>query len=216
MQFDPFDCIRLLELPKIQNVLQVGASGGQEIPLFVNNEIKHAILIEPLDYPFEVLINNLRGLENYIPIKTLVGADDDVSVTMFISSNDGQSSSILKPARHISTFPNVLFNEKISLKSFTLDSILKTVNNQHYIAPKIYDLIYIDVQGAELEVFKGARKALLDARYVFTEVGYGGGYEGDASYVEIINYLKIFNFNLVSLKINPNNGYGDAFFSKAG
>ena len=214
MQIDLFNYIKSLSLPAPRTVLQVGASGGQEIPIFINNEIKKGIFIEPLDYPFEILCQNLKGLNNYLPIKSLVGSDDDVDVRMYVSNNGGQSSSILKPAKHKSIFPYVLFPEEHIIKSFTLDTIVKSIAKQDSNFQDKFDLLYIDVQGAELEVFKGARKILLDAQYIFTEVGYGGGYDGDASYIEIINYLKTYNFNLSLLNINPITGYGDALFVK--
>jgi FkbM family methyltransferase len=215
MQIDPFEYIKSLSLPKPKTVLQVGASGGQEIPLYLKNEIKKAIFIEPLDYPFEILCQNLNGIDDYFPIKSLVGAEDDVNVRMYVSSNDGQSSSILKPANHKTIFPNVYFNEEHILKSFTLDTIVNFIANQNPKFQNKFDLLYVDVQGAELEVFKGARKVLLEAQYIFTEVGYGGGYDGDASYMDIINYLKSFKYNLAFLNINPITGYGDALFSKS-
>jgi FkbM family methyltransferase len=214
MQIDPFEYIKSLSLPKPKTVLQVGASGGQEIPLFLKNEIKKAIFVEPLDYPFEILCQNLNGIVDYFPIKSLVGAEDDINVRMYVSSNDGQSSSILKPAKHKAIFPNVHFHEEQILKSFTLDTIVNFIANQNPKFQNKFDLLYLDVQGAELEVFKGARKVLLEAQYIFTEVGYGGGYDGDATYMEIINYLKSFKYNLTLLNINPITGYGDALFSK--
>ena len=78
--------------------------------------------------------------------------------------------------------------------------------------PAVYDLIYIDVQGAELDVFKGASRCLSAGRYIFSEVGFGGGYEKDVSYLRLAQYLDAFNYKIVELHINPQHGYGDAFF----
>jgi FkbM family methyltransferase len=209
---NPFECIDLYELPKIKSILQVGASGGQEISLFLKNNIIECLLIEPLDYPFAVLCDNVKGIDNYIPVKTAVGARDNEVIQMYVASNDGQSSSILKPAKHTSIFPGVNFNSKVNIKSFTLDGIVSYINQTNKKSAEAYDLIYVDVQGAELEVFKGASKSIINAKYIFTEVGYGGGYENDSSYVEIIQYLNAFSYKLVDIRIDPRTGYGDAFF----
>jgi hypothetical protein len=75
-------------------------------------------------------------------------------------------------------------------------------------------MLYVDVQGAELEVFKGANKTLSECTYVFTEVGIGGGYASDANYVEIIQFLEFYKYKMLFLNIDPRTGYGDAFFAK--
>lgn len=212
--YNPFQITQKYSLAPITSVLQVGASGGQEIPLFKSSGVTHAVMIEPLDYPFSILSANTRGIENYMPVQSAVGATDGEAVTFFVASNDGQSSSILKPAQHLSAFPSVAFNEKVTTNSFTLDTIARSVKVTNSNFPDQYDLIYIDVQGAELEVFKGASKCLLSSKYIFTEVGFGGGYENDVSYLRLTQYLDAFGYKLVSLNIDPTHGYGDAFFMR--
>lgn len=209
---NPFNEVEMYGLSPIKSVLQVGASGGQEIPMFLANGVTHAAMIEPLDYPFSILCANSRSIDNYLPIQSLVGAKDGESVELFVSSNDGQSSSILKPAQHLAAFPWVTFDTKFASTSFTLDTIAKSVSASNPDFPIHYDLIYIDVQGAELEVFKGANQCLLNSRYIFTEIGFGGGYEGDISYIKLIGFLNAYGYDLIHLEINPSHGYGDAFF----
>ena len=212
VSINPFEIAKNYSLSPIQSVLQVGASGGQEISLFVANGVRHAAMVEPLDYPFSVLCANAKNIENYLPIQSLVGARDGEQVELFVASNDGQSSSILKPAQHLSAFPTVTFDDKIQCTSYTLDTIVRSVKTNHTHFPEHYDLIYVDVQGAELEVFKGANQCLLNSRFVFTEIGLGGGYEGDVSYIKLIGFLNAYGYDLIQLEINPNHGYGDALF----
>ena len=209
---NPFQITKKYSLNPISSVLQIGASGGQEVSLFKSNGVIHAVMIEPLDYPFSILCKNINGLDNYLPVQSAVGAIDGERVDFFVANNDGQSSSTLKPAHHLLSFPEVKFNEKISINSFTLDTIARAAKINNKNLPDQYDLIYVDVQGAELEVFKGANKCLSSSKYIFTEVGYGGGYENDVSYLNLTQYLDAFGYKLVSLNINPVNGYGDAFF----
>ncbi len=210
--YNPFQIVEKYKLDPISSVLQVGASGGQEIPLFRSNGVAHAVMIEPLDYPFSVLCANSKGVENFLPVQSAVGATDAEVVTFFVASNDGQSSSILKPSQHLSAFPHVAFNQTVTTNSFTLDTIARSVKANSPSFPERYDLIYIDVQGAELEVFKGASKCLLSSKYIFTEVGFGGGYEKDVSYLRLAEFLDAYRYKMVSLNIDPNHGYGDAFF----
>lgn len=212
MSINPFEVVKNYSLQPIKSVLQVGASGGQEIAMFLANGVSHAAMIEPLDYPFSVLCANAQSIENYLPIQSLVGAKDGEHVELFVASNDGQSSSILKPAQHLLAFPTVTFDAKIQCTSFTLDTIARSIKTNHAQFPHHYDLIYVDVQGAELEVFKGANQCLLNSRFIFTEIGLGGGYEGDVSYIKLIGFLHAYGYDLIHLEINPNHGYGDALF----
>lgn len=211
---NPFQYVTRYNLPPIKNVIQIGASGGQEIHMFHSNGVEFAVMIEPLEYPFSILSSNCKNRENYLPIQMGVGAEDGILTTFYIASNDGQSSSVLKPAKHLSIFPYVSFNNEVKVTSYTLDTIARSVKSANPIFPDYYDLIYIDVQGAELEVFKGASQSLQKAMYVFAEVGYGGGYDNDVTYLRLVQYLDEFGFKLVSLDIDPNTGYGDAFLCK--
>jgi FkbM family methyltransferase len=211
---NPFQYIQRYNLPSIKSVIQVGASGGQEIPMYFSNGIDYAVMIEPLDYPFSILAANCQNRGNYLPVQMGVGAEDGVVANFYVASNDGQSSSILKPASHLDTFPYVSFDGEVKVNCYTLDTIARSVKSSNPGFPDFYDLIYIDVQGAEREVFKGGSYMLQKAKYIFSEVGYGGGYENDVSYLGLIQYLDAFGFRLVSLDIDPNTGYGDAFFCK--
>ena len=212
MSINPFEIVKNYSLQPINSVLQVGASGGQEIPMFLANGVSFAAMIEPLDYPFSVLCANAKNIGNYLPIQSLVGAKDGEQVDLFVASNDGQSSSILKPAQHLTAFPTVTFDNSIQCTSYTLDTIVRSINKNHVQFPENFDLIYVDVQGAELEVFKGANQCLLNSRLIFTEIGLGGGYEGDVSYMKLIGFLNAYGYDLIQLEINPNHGYGDALF----
>jgi len=211
---NPFQYVARYNLSSIKSVIQIGASGGQEINTFHSNAVEFAVMIEPLEYPFSILSSNCKNHKNYLPIQMGVGPEDGVSTTFYVASNDGQSSSILKPAKHLDIFPYVSFNSEVKVNSYTLDTIARSVKGANPAFPDYYDLIYIDVQGAELEVFKGGSQSLRKATYIFAEVGYGGGYHNDVSYLRLVQYLDAFGFKLVSLDIDPNTGYGDAFLSK--
>jgi FkbM family methyltransferase len=51
------------------------------------------------------------------------------------------------------------------------------------------DMLWVDVQGAELDVFKGAEQTLKDVRVILTEVGVSSYYEGQSLKPEIDEYL---------------------------
>lgn len=204
-----------LTLPK--SVLQIGANAGQEVPMFKRNGVEHAVLVEPLDAPFSNLCQACQGDGAYLPVKALAVAKDGLSVTMHVANNFGQSSSILKPSNHLKLFPSVEFGQKpLTIIGYTADSIYRYARSIQSALPEWVDMLFLDVQGAELEVLKGAGQLLGNARYIFTEIGYGGGYEGNVSVETLIQYLAAFSFRLVAMEIDPRHGYGDALFVKLG
>lgn len=208
-----FNVIDKYQLKKPSTLIQIGASGGQEIEDFVNFGISEALLIEPLDYPFSILKERVSNIKNYFPFQALVHSRNGIEVDFHIASNGGMSSSILQPERHLSTYPNVSFPEKKSLIGFRLDSIVTFLLNQEKINFKNPDILYLDVQGAELIVLQGAGELLDNINYIWTEVGVGDGYKGGASYIQLINFLATYNYQLVFFECELGS-FGDALFVK--
>jgi len=56
----------------------------------------------------------------------------------------------------------------------------------------LVDFIWMDVQGAELDVIRGGAKALKSVRYLYTEYDDGGLYDGGATLSEISRSLPDF------------------------
>jgi len=210
-----FEFIDFYSLPGITSLIQVGASIGQEIAMFVEGGISHAVLIEPLPKPYEVLRLQCQAHSNYLPLNCLVGSETGKLETIYIASNFGQSSSILVPTRHTEVYPTIAFDEKLELQSFALDHVSAYVKQQFPDMPKRFDLLFIDVQGAELEVLKGASQILQEIKYVYTEMTLGVDYEGAAPYLKIIEYLECFGFKLCEFELDPNEiAHGNAIFAK--
>ena len=124
---------------------------------------------------------------------------------MHLSSNNAMSSSILKPKQHLELHPDVTFDGTEEVEIDVLDN---------------YDIgecnfINIDVQGYELEVFKGAKETLNKIDYIYCEVNRGEVYEGNAFVEEIDEFLTPYGFQRVETKW-PETYYtwGDAFYIK--
>jgi len=209
----PFEIIASLGLAKPQGILQVGANTGQEIDYFLQNGIAHAVLIEPLEAPFQVLSARTAAIPGYMPVNVLCGSQDGQEVDFHIATNNGESSSMLKPARHLADYPWVQFPETVRITGFTLDRVVATVKSMHPEIAQSLDLLFMDVQGAELQVLKGASATLHQISYIYTEVGLGGGYEGDTDLLDLMHYLKAWGFSLYELEIIET-GWGNALFIK--
>ena len=56
----------------------------------------------------------------------------------------------------------------------------------------------MDLQGAELLALKGSIKSLPFCKSIFVEVSKGEVYKNAPQYIDIIEFLKKFNFKLIS------------------
>jgi len=212
---EPFEIIASLGLPKVTGILQVGANSGQEVDFFASHGVAYAALIEPLDAPFATLSARCAKYPGYLPIQLLCGSSDGAKVDFHVASNNGESSSMFKPAKHLNDYPWVSFPETVQLSTFTLDRVLMAVANQRPEIAEAIDLLYMDVQGGELEVLKGGNNVLHKVRYIYTEVGLGGGYDGAVELTDLLLFLRLYGFKLYELEMNAA-GWGNAFLVKSG
>ncbi len=100
------------------------------------------------------------------------------------------SSSILAPGEHLVREPSVQFSRKILVNGLTGDDWLKTVSINRI------DLLWLDLQGAELEVLTASRKILEITQVCHVEVSTRRLYEGAALYGEICDFMISMGFKL--------------------
>jgi len=79
---------------------------------------------------------------------------------------------------------NEYFQKKLQVEAIRLDTFLKEEKIS------TVDLLCMDVQGVEIELFEGMGDYLKDVRYIISEVCFEKFYEGGALYPEIKEYLE--------------------------
>ena len=125
--------------------------------------------------------------------------------------NKGMSCSLLKPVNHLELYPQITFDSTIEVNQTSLDSYFEE-NDIDIIK---FNMINIDVQGYELEVFKGAINSLTMIDYVMTEVNLDELYEGCPMMEDLDEFLgDLFGFKRVAQRIVGNNTWGDALYIK--
>lgn len=196
-----------------EGIFQVGASSGQEIKGFATQGIKTGIFVEPLPDAYKKLEQAVSLQSGYFAVNAVCADVAGKTCDFYVSKSGGASSSLLKPLGHLTSHPEVTFDSApITLVSTTVDQIVadfKANGRANIIAP--IDLLYIDTQGAELSVLKGANQFLNQVRYVFAEVSHGGLYENDVNHKELTEYLESRGFSLVFLYMNKTR-WGDALY----
>jgi FkbM family methyltransferase len=212
MPFQLFDVIRDLGLPAPRGVLQVGASYGQEMGWFVDNGIQAGVFIEPLPEPFAVLSQSCRQRPNFVAVNALCAETTGERVNFHVASNGGMSSSMLAPKNHLQEFDFVRFDQQVELVSNRLDHVIAFLRaNGHGAACDALDLLYMDTQGAELRVLRGAGPVLEGINVVLTEVTRNQMYDGAPALGELMAFLEPQGFTLNNINFDRHH-HGDALF----
>ena len=185
----------------IRGILHIGAHWGEESRYYGNLPV---IYFEPVKSNFEHLVKNVTSPNATFVNKAL--GNQTGKVPIFVeTANRGQSSSILKPKLHLTQYPHITFDTTEMVDMIRLDD--------YDFERTKYNGINIDVQGYELEVFKGAEKVLPYIDYIYGECNRAELYEGCVQINELDEYLAKFDFQRVAVDW-AGNTWGDALWIK--
>lgn len=190
---------KLTERVKPRGILHVGANTCQELPLYLECGINRRIWIEPninLDFPEGERVINIAVSDRVV--------EKDM---MYLSNNNGESSSLLRPKKHIELYREIDFSQKYQITDVTT---LQHVLDSYYIFTPHYNYLVLDVQGAELRALKGLGVFANHFDVIITEAYTEELYEGCGKLEEIVEHLE--NYNLVEFAEESGKGWGDAAF----
>ena len=182
------DLVKKYDL-KIKGIIHVGGHHGEELEDYIDEGIQNIILFEPLSDCFDVIGYKCQNLNANIEGHQVALGSERGIAKMYVSDNEKQSSSILKPKVHLTHHPHVKFPETEDVEVHLLDDYLPNI--------KDYNFINMDVQGFELEVLKGGTKVLEQVNYVYCEVNRDEVYENNAYVEEIDEFLAAYDMKRV-------------------
>lgn len=133
---------------------------------------------------FELAISDREG---FVDFYQSGGRRDNEWIVKTMPQGWDLSGSIKQPYRHLRVHPLVTFDQKIQVPTVTLDSFCE----QHGIGS--VDLLWMDVQGAEFEVFGGATRTLASTRLLYTEYSNQELYKGQRGLRDMVKYLRGFS-----------------------
>jgi FkbM family methyltransferase len=160
-------------LSQCKAIIHVGANEGQERAFYDKHSLS-VLWVEALPDSYEALIRNLTAYPKQQAANALLTDKEGEPYKFHISSNSGQSSSIFELDKHKELWPEVTFTKTITLRSTTLDVLLRS----RALSPKGFDALILDVQGAELLVLMGGSEVLRSVRYVKAEAADFEAYKG--------------------------------------
>lgn len=174
--------------PKCKGIIHVGGHFGQEIPFYLSDITRNVIVYEPLEECFKKMFD-LYGYSVDCRKKAVGSFNGEVELNVE-TANFGQSSSVLNPKKHLEEYPSIVFDKKVVCPIVTLDSDIED--------PKSFNVLVVDVQGYELEVFKGAKELLSSTiEYIICEVNSVEMYERCALIDDLDFYLNSIGFKRI-------------------
>jgi FkbM family methyltransferase len=194
----------------IKGIIQVGAHTGQEVSEFIAHGIRQIHLIEAnsdLIPGLERIISSNRAnitLSN-IAISDKNGFED------FHVASFSQSSSLLSLAGHRIIYPEIQEVTCVKIRTQTLDDNLNSCG----LSAELFNTLFIDVQGAELKVLKGAKETLKEIDLILCEINFSELYAGCPQVEDIDIFLFDSGFIRVSTKTPFHETWGDAIYVRS-
>jgi FkbM family methyltransferase len=195
-------------IPKV-GIIHIGARYAEELPIYKNHDINNILWIEA-DPTAEPLLKANLANDPGSKFAIFAATNSNGYIEFNRTSNHGHSSSIFKLKNHLLMSPDVIPERTMTVPQQRLDDYLNINNNLNALS---YNMIVIDVQGAELLALKGAANTLRNIDAIIAEVNYDDLYEGAVRINDLDIFLIGHGFSRVD-SISVNRGYGDALYIK--
>ena len=186
----------------VKGILHVGAHKCEELEVYSKYTTESNIYwVEAIK---DLVDQNLENNPNLNLINEVIGDEDGKDIEFKITNNT-LSSSILELGEHKNLHPNVVVSKIIKAKTKTI----KTILSENKIEDK-FNLLVLDLQGAEMLALKGLGDLLNNFEVVYTEVNEKEIYKECCILEDLDLYLSKFGFERKYL--NTLNSYGNALY----
>lgn len=186
-----------------KGILHVGAHNCEERNAYNSIGFKDESTIWIDANPKKTAENVARGIPNcYTAV-----LDETVGEKIFNVTNNGQSSSLLDFGTHQYSYPDIKVIEKLKVTTERLSDFFVRTN----LNPEHYNIWNFDIQGSELNVFKGSPELLKHADLIYTEVNIAEVYRGCGTLDNLDDFLKGHGFKRVKTEMT-NQYWGDAIY----
>lgn len=191
-----------------RGVIHVGAHVGQEQQRYHFLGISNVLWVEADPALYQRLIQNVHPDNLHIFASNFAASDTNGIADFMITNNDGLSSSLLELGEHKKLHPSVQKEKTIQVQTQRLDTFFQ----QNPILEN-FNIMVLDVQGAELLVFKGAVETLAKLDCIIAEISYVELYETSPTIDKLDGFLFEHGFVRADT-ISQTRGWGDALYIK--
>jgi len=184
-----------LKEKKIDCIFDVGANEGQFVEELRYYGYKDNIIsFEPYLKAHSKLLLNSKRDEKWKIYEPIALGNKNSTNTINISKNSVSSSILKIKKEHIDNAPESEVVDQQSIQEKKLEDVFLEFDLNDKML-----FLKIDTQGYEFEVLKGAEKVLNQFQGILVEVSLIELYEGQKSWLEIVNFIQSHGFKLWSV-----------------
>ena len=193
-----------------RGIVHAGAHFGEQMDIYLSLAPKRVVWIEADPDCVAALRKTVATVGGdaapQTVIEALIAERDGDRRPFFRFSNAGESSSLFRATDLLrTTWPGLdETGEVLTLTTARLDTALRA----HGCVPEAFDILVLDLQGAELLALQGAGEFLDAAEFLEIEVSSAPYYAGGALADEILTFLRERGFE----PITPVHDHGDTVF----
>ena len=213
----------LINFNSIKNICDIGSrflEQSRELSYIFPDAKVYAF--EPVPESHQICCDNLAKLpteyRDRIKVYNVAVGNEDKTIPFYPVDNTGSEFNIgasskykFIPGLNGSWWDKTWNQTEIQVQQVTLDDH----RAKHNIGP--IDLIWMDVQGGELDALMGAEQTLKDVKVILTEVGLDSYYQGQSLKPQIDAYMKSQGFRELRNGFRKNFQYeGDTIYVKEG
>ena len=178
-----------------KGVIHLGAHVGEEALPYLLMGYRRALFVEPDPTCYEALVTNLayvekvaRGMDAFCGLadggqwcqaRRVAVGDREGETELFVQPND-RESSILPPT---TTAPA----RTLTVPLTTLDTLLEELPEGWQ--REDLNVLYANIQGAELIALRGARATLRHIDFAYIEINLVSRYEGDPTVDQVVDFM---------------------------
>jgi len=185
-------------------IVEAGAFDGRDTVSFSQRWPNgHVYAFEPLP----ALANKVRiavaNCRNVTFTEAAFASTEQTSITLHSfapTESEHASSSMLQPGDHLELAPDIKFGIEVKVPAITVDNWYQSVD-----CP-IVDLLWLDLQGAELLVLQKGESLLAATKCCHIEVSKKPLYQGGATFDEVCQFLTLRGFFLAACRIPVRSG----------
>ena len=202
-------------LPDNAIIIEAGAyDGGDTVYMSKFFSKSKIYAFEPVPKLYASLLHKTQYSERIFPFQYALG-DKNETVKFYVSAfntnpeEPSASSSLLEPKEHLDYANYVVFNKTIDVEMLTLDSWAALNNVDHV------DMLWLDMQGYELNMLKACPQILKTVKVIYTEVEFVEAYKDQYLYHDVVSYLCNLGFKILAQDFVPGEQgrwYGNVLF----
>jgi FkbM family methyltransferase len=191
---------------QVRGVVHVGAHLGEEIDLYRRLGAARMVMVEANPEVYAGLVARHGGSGDVVLVNRAAADRSEVRKLQLTSSS--QSGSLLRLAKHAEIYPQIVASGEVEVQCTPLDDIMVESGQ----AGRDYNILNIDVQGAELMVLQGAERTLPGIDLINVEVNFAELYAGCPQIDDIDDFLAERGFRRAALACPYHPTWGDAVY----